>query len=258
MSFQKSILSATRPVRYSINSFIFDKFSDKTELLKLKGIHSNKPMLVVGNGPSLNKTPLSKFSTIPSIGMNKIDMIFNRTDWRPEVIVCLNNVVAMQHQSSFATCEIPVFVAWKSRLLMHGENRKLLQYYNLQASNRFSGDPVSGFGSSATVTYIALQMAYWMGADPVVLFGIDHSFKFEGPISSYQYQKGMDPNHFDKNYFSPGSLWGTPDLVQSEADYRLARDAFQRDGRTILDATVGGQLEIFKKISLTEACDVLL
>jgi hypothetical protein len=229
---------------------------DNSALMNLKDRHRGKTMLVIGNGPSLNETPLSDFAHVPSVGMNKIDMIYPRTTWRPEVVVCLNNLVARQNQDSFAASDIPTFVAWKSRWYMRAKNRKKLNFFNTTLSNTFSTDVVQGFGSSATVTYVALQMAYWMGADTVIILGVDHSFKYVGPELSYQKREGPDTNHFDSNYFKAGTYWATPDLEQCEKDYRLARDAFQTDGRNVYDATVGGKLDIFEKISIDRATEL--
>lgn len=251
--FSKQLMAASRPIRYAIDSIGFKIAGDTGPLVALKDRHRGKPMMVVGNGPSLNHTPLDDFAHLPSIGMNKIDMIYGRTTWRPELIVCLNNLVAKQHQDAFAASEIPVFVGWKARWYLQAENRKKLNFFKTNLSNVFSVDAVQGFGSSATVTYIALQMAYWMGADPVIIVGVDHSFKYTGPERTYKKREGPDTNHFDPNYFKSGSYWGTPDLDQSEIDYSLARAAFAADGRKVYDATVGGKLEVFEKISLERA-----
>lgn len=251
--FNKQIIFATRPLRYAFDTFTYKRFANSAPLAELKDRHRGKPMLVVGNGPSLNQTPLDDFAHVPSVGMNKIDMIYSRTKWRPEVVVCLNNMVAKQSQDAFASSDIPVFVGWKARWYLRPENRKKLRFFNTNLSNAFSTDAVEGFGSSATVTYVALQMAYWMGADPVIIFGVDHSFKYTGPEATYQKREGPDTNHFDPNYFKAGTYWGTPDLDQSEIDYTLARQAFETDGRKVYDATVGGKLEVFEKIGLEDA-----
>lgn len=253
ISFSRSIVRMTRPARYAFDSVTFKMTGDKEPLDALRDRHKGKPMLVVGNGPSLNQTPLDDFAHVPSVGMNKIDMIYPRTTWRPEVVVCLNNLVAKQNQDVFASSEIPIFVAWKARWYLRTNNRKKLNYFDTSLSNAFSTNPAIGFGSSATVTYIALQMAYWMGANPVIMFGVDHSFKYTGPDATYQKRKGPDTNHFDPNYFKSGTYWGTPDLDQSAIDYTLARRAFEADGRKVYDATVGGKLDVFEKISVEEA-----
>lgn len=252
-SLNRELLRLTRPARYTIASVSYRLLADSRPLLALKDRNRGKPMLVVGNGPSLNQTPLDDFAHVPAIGMNKIDLIYPRTTWRPEIVVCLNNLVAKQNQDVFAASAIPTFVAWKARWYLRAENRKKLNFFDTSLSNAFSTDPLKGFGSSATVTYIALQLAYWMGADPVIIFGVDHSFKYTGPEASYQKREGPDTNHFDPNYFKAGSYWGTPDLDQSELDFSLARQAFDEDGRNVYDATVGGKLEVFEKLGLEQA-----
>lgn len=252
-SLNRELLRLTRPARYTIASVSYRLFADSRPLLALKDRHRGKPMLVVGNGPSLNQTPLDDFVHVPAIGMNKIDLIYPRTTWRPELVVCLNNLVAKQNQDVFAASDIPTFVAWKARWYLRAESRKKLSFFDTTLSNAFSTNPVKGFGSSATVTYIALQMAYWMGANPVIIFGVDHSFKYTGPEASYQKREGPDTNHFDPNYFKAGTYWGTPDLDQCELDYGLARQAFEADGRKVYDATVGGKLEVFEKVGLERA-----
>ncbi|SDX55895.1 hypothetical protein [Roseicitreum antarcticum] len=254
--FNKQLIFATRPLRYAFDSFTYKLSADTSVLQDLKDRNRGKPMLVVGNGPSLNQTPLDDFAHVPSVGMNKIDMLYPRTTWRPEVVVCLNNLVAKQNQDVFAASNIPTFVAWKARWYMRAESRRKLNFFNTTLSNAFATDALSGFGSSATVTYIALQMAYWMGADPVIIFGVDHSFKYTGPEATYQKREGPDTNHFDPNYFKSGTYWGTPDLDQSEIDYGLARQAFEADGRKVYDATIGGKLGIFEKISVAQAADL--
>ena len=39
-----------------------------------------------------------------------------------------------------------------------------------------------------------------------------------------------------------------PDLDTSEIAYHMAKEAYQKDGREILDATVGGKLTVFPKV----------
>ena len=100
----------------------------------------------------------------------------------------------------------------------------------------------------ATVTYVALQLAYFMGFDPVILIGVDHSFKSKGKANSTVVSQGDDPDHFHAGYFGKGFRWQLPDLDTSEVGYAMARQAYEADGRQVLDATVGGQLQVFDKV----------
>ena len=104
---------------------------------------------------------------------------------------------------------------------------------------------------SATVTYVAMQLAYYMGFSQVVLIGVDHNFITKGTPNTTITSQGDDPNHFNPNYFGKGFRWQLPDLETSELGYQMARQAFEADGREIIDATVGGNLQVFPKAAYT-------
>ena len=79
--------------------------------------------------------------------------------------------------------------------------------------------------------------------------GVDHSFADKGtPNREEVRESAVDENHFHPEYFPKGSRWQLPDLLRSESAYHLARDAFEADGREVLDATEGGHLEVFEKV----------
>ena len=59
--------------------FLFIK-NDYALLDKFK----SQDCLIVGNGPSLNKTDLQRIN-MPSIGMNKVNLLFSRSKWRPDL-----------------------------------------------------------------------------------------------------------------------------------------------------------------------------
>ncbi len=61
--------------------------------------------------------------------------------------------------------------------------------------------------------------------------------------------EGDDPNHFHPGYFGKGFRWQLPDLDTSEVAYAMARQAYEKDGRRIVDATIGGKLTIFPKVN---------
>jgi hypothetical protein len=87
-----------------------------------------------------------------------------------------------------------------------------------------------------------------------VMIGFDHSYKqAPGVVESAVIQSNEDDvNHFDAAYFK-GKKWQAADVDNMEAMYRLAKDAFEEDGRTIINATVGGKLELFERLPLAQA-----
>ncbi|HTX92070.1 MAG TPA: hypothetical protein VMC09_12725, partial [Anaerolineales bacterium] len=106
--------------------------------------------------------------------------------------------------------------------------------------------PIYGGG---TVTFAALQLAYYMGFETVILIGVDHNFVDRGtPNTTVLRTSDRDENHFHPDYFPAGSKWQLPDLRRSEIAYEIARQAYERSGRQILDATVDGHCQVFEKV----------
>ena len=95
---------------------------------------------------------------------------------------------------------------------------------------------------------VAIQLAFYMGFKEVVLIGVDHSYKFEGQPHAAVVSTGDDPNHFNDQYFGKGFKWHLPDLEGSEMSYRVADFVYKQNGRRIIDATVGGKLQVFPKV----------
>lgn len=251
----QKLLSSTVSLRYTVDGWLYRQpEATRKAFAHWRNAAKSRPILVVGNGPSLNETPLEEFAHIPAIGMNKIDLLFPRTTWRPSLIVCVNNLVAQQNRAAFAATDIPVFLAWKCRWFMGRTTGDHLHYFKNRPTLEFSKDVTQGVAClGSTVTYSALQFAYYLGGNPVILFGVDHSFQVTTGRTGIARSVGADLNHFDPNYFSDGDYWGLPDLAGNEIAYARAKKAFADDGREILDATVGGQLQVFRKISLEDA-----
>jgi len=91
-----------------------------------------------------------------------------------------------------------------------------------------------------------------MGFKRVFLVGVDHSFKQQGGSHEVQVYKGDDENHFHPDYFK-GQKWQLADVYGSEVSYHLANYHYLKDDRQIIDATVGGKLDVFPKISFEDA-----
>jgi hypothetical protein len=121
----------------------------------------------------------------------------------------------------------------------------------------FSTDAAEGLGTGATVAYAALQFAYLMGCNPVIIVGVDHNFDKTGGSNIYEKRDTEDVNHSDPNYFGKGSYWGVPNLDASEEVFLRSRHAFEADNRKIYDATIDGKLTIFEKIDIAQALDIV-
>ncbi len=232
--------------------FLWMKRSNNLSLLdKFRG----EDCLVVGNGPSLNQTPLSKVK-MPSIGMNKINLLFDKTEWRPDLIVCSNGLVLKQNREFFNSTSIPLILPIKA-LYLGIKKRANIIFVGYSNSLFFIDDLNQPLGIGSTVTFAAMQVAAHAKVKSVNLVGVDHNFVYKDANTTahnIEIQKGDDPNHFDSNYFKD-TLWGLPDLDGSEKAYLLAKEYFEAKDIKIIDYTINGKLKVFPKKSINVLVD---
>jgi hypothetical protein len=158
----------------------------------------------------------------------------------------VNSHVVRQFGDELSAAGVPMFVSWRVRRWLRDPGDVI--YIRRGRPFSFSRDLArDGAWEGATVTFMAMQLAYHLGFKEVILIGVDHSFVTPGPANKLVTADAPDPNHFDPAYFGPGVQWQLPDLAVSEMAYRIAKGAFEADGRRIIDATVDGKLTVFPK-----------
>jgi hypothetical protein len=223
---------------------------NRSRLAAYQDRHRGERCVIVGNGPSLNRTDLSLLRGVPSFGLNRIYLMFDRSDFRPTYLCCFNTTVLEQfsHDLLQVPCTRFVNLRGAEHLPPSEDTIPILERF----SPRFRGSPSQGLWAGATVTFAALQLAYFMGFSRVVLVGVDHHFSSQGEPGKLVRSTGDDMNHFDPRYFSSGVLWDLPDLETSEWSYSMARQHFEGAGRSVVDATVEGRLEVFPKVDLAD------
>lgn len=222
-----------------------------SRLSGLKNIHKGKRAFVIGNGPSLRQTDLSKLRDEFTFGMNRIYLLFPELGFHTTYFVSVNDLVIEQFKDEILTQPMPKFLAWRSHRHFPTElpiTQLPTFLYTSYTGRGFSPDVRGRVWEGATVTNVALQLAFHMGFQQVILIGVDHNFALKGDANKTVVSQGDDPNHFAPNYFGKGAKWQLPDLDTSEIGYTLAREAYRKTGREIIDATVGGKLMIFPKV----------
>ena len=207
-----------------------------------------KRCFIIGNGPSLKNTDLKLLRDEYTFGMNRLYMMFPELGFSTSYLVSVNDLVIEQCSEDFLNQEIPTFLSWRSRKHIAHPRKNIIFLHSTYTGPKFATNAANRLWEGATVTYVAMQLAYHMGFSQVVLIGVDHSFTTKGKPNTTVISEGDDPNHFNPNYFGKGFRWQLPDLDTSERGYLMAREAFHRDGREIVDATIGGKLEIFRKV----------
>jgi len=218
------------------------------KLTGLKDTHKGERCFVIGNGPSLRSIDLSKLKNEFSFGFNRIFLAADELGFSPSCLVSINDLVIEQSVAELQALQMPKFFAWRARRWIHMDPDTHF-IYTTYTGPGFSKDVTGRVWEGATVTNVALQLAYHMGFAKVVLIGVDHNFADKGTPNTTVTSNGADPNHFSAAYFGKGFRWQLPDLETSERGYRNARAAFEADGRQVVDATIGGKLTIFPKVN---------
>ena len=220
-------------------------------LAALKDIHRGRRCFIIGNGPSLKVTDVSKLKDEFTFGMNRIYLAFDDWGFKTSYLVCVNSLVIEQVYRDFQLLEIPKFFSWRSRKSLYpsGEPDEFTHFlFTTYTGEKFATDVRERVWEGATVTFACLQLAFHMGFEQAILIGVDHSFVEKGDPNTTIVSQGDDLSHFDPKYFGKGFRWQLPDLDTSEQGYWLARQSYQAAGRQVVDATIGGHLQIFPKV----------
>ena len=213
--------------------------------------------IVLCNGPSLNLINFDMLIGQDVIGSNNIFLksdILNKLSYYTVV----NYLVAEQSAPFINGMEgvIKIVPWWLGYCINDDEN---VYYVPAIGFPKFSKNLAENISWRHTVTFFNLQIAYGLGYKRVLIVGCDHNYNQdtntqEGDVI---HQEGEDLNHFDRRYFQ-GKKWQAADTTKMEDMYRLAKEAYEEDGREIVNCTTGGKLELFRRATLDEELDISL
>jgi hypothetical protein len=234
--------ATNNPYRYALGEFYrrikwdlnINSFISRRKLIRLKNSHKGEKAVILANGPSLRDVDLNELKNVYTFGLNKIYLLFDKTDFRPSSITVVNLDVMKQNYDFFNHTNIPLFIDnWGIRYIKPREN---VVYIHHSSQPKFARDVSISYYMGATVTFAAMQLAFHMGFDKVAVVGLDHFFKEKGFSAQLVENKGEDLNHFDPNYFK-GQVWGLPDLPNAEFAYNMAKDQFNMAGRMLVNCS---------------------
>jgi hypothetical protein len=223
-------------------------YASRYRLSTLRNSHKGERCFIIGNGPSLRQTDLTRLRREFTFGLNRIYLLFPELGFTTSCLVSVNDLVLEQCFQEIKALSIPKYLTWRSRRWFADDPRVVFVDTDFTGSESFSQEVSSRVFEGYTVTYVALQLAFHMGFSEAILIGVDHNFVTKGPANEAVISQGDDPNHFAPNYFGAGFKWQLPDLEGSERAYSLAKQAYEIAGRHVLDATIGGKLTIFPKV----------
>jgi len=237
-------------------------------LMELNDKHKGERCVVIGNGPSLNKTDLDLLKGTPTFGVNGIYYADTRLP-EPLAFYVVEDTKVFEENTAdvlaYGREKAQTFILptlYRPSLgpqddpVLFRMNGGFYRSKDLSCCRpRFSTNAAEVLYCGQSVTIINLQLAYWMGFSEVGLIGMDFSYAIPQGTEikgSLYTSAGDDPNHFDPRYFGAGKTWKDPRLNRVLSNYELAKSIYESDGRRIVNCTVGGALEAFDRVDLAD------
>lgn len=229
----------------------------------LRGRGKGKRIFLVGNGPSLNDMNLDLLVGEDSIAMNRIELIYPKTKWRPTYyIFCSSNchdkrwgvewsksvVKAAKHEDT-----IPLIwnrykgdIEKKSGEKLHESTIYLETFTENKVGdlNAFSVNAEDRLDKSGTTMNVALQLAYYMDYDEVYLIGIDSNW--QTATNTLKSDEG-DINHFHPDYHAHIGDGGR-EFWRMNTTHKTARKFFDIKGTKIMNAGLNSAINAYENV----------
>lgn len=251
---------------------------DTDRIAALKGKYGGNRCFIMGNGPSLNDTPLELLGGEHVWGVNKCHLLYERIAWRPSFFTSVDRRVApsILPEIRRQVDKLPDTLFFLPEFLLeHGcwEPRDNLYFFHEIGQKPERGP--DGYFSEVCHAYVrvpntviitCLQLAVYLGFNPIYLIGCDTRFVMppgfsqgEGEVFDPGTGKTVggynlvmkareDINHFDPRYFRPGDPWTAPNIEGQMHAYALVKEKCDALGVSVVNATVGGDLDVFPRI----------
>lgn len=223
-------------------------------LEKAKDIHKGARCFLLGCGPSLNRMDLSKLKNEYVMGVNGTYLLQNVTI---DYLCSVSNIFWKDHIDGLSSFQCKrMFLAPYIQIQPAAPVtwlRSVPESAYARVGERpwfFSKEAHRYVCLGGTVIAVCLQLLYHMGFQEVITLGLDHDYNLtpeEAQKQGFLKTASTLQAHFLDNYYNPNTQVHI-DVPASERAYRLSLEAFESDGRKILNATPGTKLDIFPRV----------
>lgn len=230
------------------------------ELKKLKNSYDGKRCFIIGNGPSLRKEDLDLLKDEVCIASNKIYLMYQNTEWRPEIYTAQDEIIIHDNYNEIRALEA------KHKFLIIPETSKPYDISAIYLRKRlckitssnlplFSTDLSDAVYEGYSIVYTNIQLAVYLGFKEIYLLGVDHSYSIQKNIDGSIQKNENVQNYFDVNYskktFESGAL-NIPRTEETTLAFVAAKKFAEINDIKIFNATRGGKLEVFPRIALED------
>lgn len=240
-------------------------------LKAMKDKYKGKDCILMGLGPSLNKTDLSLIRDKYIFTGNSFYLFTDKLNIHPQFYGLSDGEVFNSFGDDVLRLDTQLFMARSVEvkyLRNYGYYSKIVKREpiliqsllpEMTESKKFSKDISEGIYSGWTVIIdIGLQLAYHLGFKRAILIGCDCAQDQEFGGHFYDTKEFTNYVPREKRTGIEEGFKEREDKLRQHAEkfwipsYQVCKRAWEEDGREIINATVGGALEVFQRRTLEE------
>jgi hypothetical protein len=214
-----------------------------------KNNYNQQRCFIIATGPSLTISDLEKLNNEFTFSMNSIVLAFQETHWRP-------TFYGIQDERVFEKLKNEIMFYMNENYLLSSDickkhkirnaNQFLINSYYFKYDLRYNDKYYSKFSNNAsriiydgyTITYSLIQIAVYFGFKEIILLGADFGYKKDQPHHFKEH--GVIDENFSTAY------------LRMRESYLVAKKNCEEKGVRIINATRGGNLELFERIDFDE------
>ena len=258
-----------RRIRYVWRRLLRDSSRHDAKWAPLVGSHEGERVFLIGNGPSLNRTPLYLLRDEYKMCFNRFHLILERLNWEIDFYVVVDNLVLNDMLAELDHVSRVTKHLFLPDIHIRGEeyHKQVKEYDNLYWVRHYGGG--IGFSTEAprvfgggSVVYEGIQILRFLGFREIVIVGVDLNFQVHQGVRAVaddpdgiEPVKDDDPNHFDPRYFGKGRRYHQPEQhVIDNIRRRLADVATVMPGLgfRVVNAGYDSSVESFERRDFVE------
>ncbi|MBM4166286.1 MAG: DUF115 domain-containing protein, partial [Ignavibacteria bacterium] len=196
---------------------------NQKELLSLKNKFQHCRCFVMGNGPSLKRCELSLLKNEITIASNAQYLIWEEMGFIPTFLTVEDNLVAEDRAIELNAIQntSKIFPLDLSYCLKKDKHTIMINFIrDYKPFPQFSNDFSEKVFWGGTVSFLNLQLAFYLGCNPIYLIGFDHNYTVSEKSENFVITSEKDDvNHVHPNYFGKGYRWHDPNVERMERSY---------------------------------------
>lgn len=238
----------------TIKSFATDKryVPYEQEIKKFYDMHNGQRCFIVATGPSLQKTNVKLLKDEITFGVNTLCKGLPNFGIKCAYYAVSDYNIFNLYHKEILSLDTTLFLGGKSGKIYLSKKEEFEKYQKnkpilirnlgrlLYSGWKIKDVSVGTYGCRLIPAAMCLPIAYYMGFKEVYLIGCDCDFSGVHHFDGWKASSDILPNYNDR-------YWA--EVFQ---EFKMLKDGFEKDGRKIYNATVGGKLEVFERRSLEE------